>query len=106
AADHRLRQHRLRLSLLPAARLANPRAAREARLLEDRAVHAGLLDDDVAGRLARGLAALAHAASLGEDAAPAAGARRGRRLTYFSSFGPAPTIFGSGLPIASMSRPA
>ena len=35
-------------------------------------LHAGLLDDDVGRRLARGLAAVAQAASLGKDAAPAA----------------------------------
>ncbi len=105
----RRRQHRLRLSLIPAARLADAGKAGTQRLLEDRAVHAGLLDDDVGGRVARRLAAVARSASLGKDAA-SGGARGSPRRAGparpYSSFGPSPMIFGSGLPIASRSRPA
>ena len=49
-------------------------------LLEDRAVHAGLLDDDVGGGVARRLAALAQSASVGKDAASGAPAESAASL--------------------------
>ena len=68
-ARHRCDQHRLWICFLPAARLADPRGARPQGILEDSALHAGVLDDDVARRLAGALAALVKSAPLGEDSA-------------------------------------